>query len=167
MIENMTSGGAAVADINYVTAKNLAAVDASAPHPVLTAATRRDAHAQAITMRMATREILGHATRGAKDLMGGNHWSRNIEMFESLSMEQARVLAKFPVGTNHPEFGKLVFRARKNFVAFRESVRREIIGNIHTDTGKPDFDKALEKIAEHAAQTVDSLKSIELALADG
>lgn len=167
MIENMTSGGAAVADINYVTAKNLAAVDARAPHPVLTAAARRDAHSQAITMRMATQEILGHATRGAKDLLGGNHWSRNIEMFESLSMDQARVLAKFPVGTNHPEFGKLVLRARKNFVAFRESVRREIIGNIYTDTGKPDFDKALAAVAEHAAKTVDSLKSIELALADG
>ena len=80
-------------------------------------------------------------------------------------MIQARNLAKFPVRTNHPKLGKGVFHAREAFVAFRESVRLRVIGNVYTDTSKSVYEETIRHVAEAAAHATHSLKQVEKALA--
>lgn len=151
--------------VNYITAKNLIDRDNGKPHPLLDGDARRDARNQAAAIGKSIRDILNHAKRGAKDLRGGDCWSENIAQFESLSMIQARNLAKFPVRTNHPKLGKHVFRAREAFVEFRESVRQRIIGRIYPDTTKAAYEKTIRHVAETAAHATHSLKQVENALA--
>ncbi len=153
--------------VNYITAKNLIDRDNGKPHPPLDADALRDARKQAAAIGKAIRDILNHAKRGAMDLRGGDYWSENIVRFESMSMLQARNLAKFPVRTNHPKLGKHVFRAREAFVEFRESVRLRVIGNIYTDTTKSVYEETIRHVAEAAAHATHSLKQVENALAKG
>ncbi len=153
--------------VNYITAKNLIDRDNKLPHPPLDEDARRDARKQAAAIGKSIRDILNHAKRGATDLRGGDCWSENIVRFESLSMIQARNLAKFPVRTNHPKLGKHIFRAREAFVAFRESVRLRIIGDIYADTTKSVFEETIRHVAETAAHATHSLKQVENALAKG
>lgn len=152
-------------NIGYITTKNILADDDATPHPRLTAATVKKARKEIVAVQKALDRILAHATKGAKDLLGGDHWSENIDLFESMSMEQARVLARFPVRTNHPKFGKTMLGARKTFVEFRESVRWEIIGRIYTDTTRQDYEKAVKLITGRARKASDNLKMVELVLA--
>ncbi len=152
-------------EVNYITAKNLIDKDNGKPHPVLDEAALRDAGQQAAAIGKSIREILNHAKQGARELRGGDCWSENIARFETLSMTQARNLAKFPVRTNHPKLGKQIFRAREAFVAFRESVRLRVIGDIYTDTTKSVFEDTIRHVAETAAHAAHCLKQVEKALA--
>ena len=152
-------------EVNYITAKNLLDRDNGLPHPPLDERARHDARQQAAAIGKSIRDILNHAKQGARDLRGGDCWSENIAQFETLSMSQARNLAKFPVGTNHPKLGKRVFHARAAFVAFRESVRLRVIGNIYTDTTKSVYEETIRHVAEAAAHATHSLKQVEKALA--
>lgn len=108
--------------------------------------------------------ILTHAANGARDLRDGLTWSSNLEQFESASMEQVRVLARFPIGTEDGRFGALVHRARASFVAFRETVRREIIGAIDCGTDDAAYDLALNKVTGRSTLAHESLKSVEQAI---
>ncbi len=156
-----------MSEVNYITAKNLIDEDNGQPHPLLDEAALRNARQQAAAIGKSIRDILNHAKRGAMDLRGGDYWSENIVQFETLSMIQARNLAKFQVRTSHPKLGKHVFRARQAFVEFRESVRLQIIGNIYTDTTKSVLEETIRQVAETAAHATHSLKQIETALAKG
>ncbi len=151
--------------VNYVTAKNLYANDLKTPHPPLTAAVVKKSRKEIGRMRESLAEILDLAEKGARDLLGGDPWSENIDRFESLSMDQARVLARFPVRTNHPKLGRQMLKARETFVAFRESVRWKIIGKIFSDTTKPAYNKAIELITAEAALASRNLEKVEKALA--
>ena len=133
-------------------------------HPALTVAVLRDAREKMAEIRKSVMVILDLATRGAKDLLAGNCWSDNIEIFESLSMAQARALATFPVSTYHPELGSCIFDARTAFVAFRETVRREVIGSIHTDMPRANYDETLKLVREYARRANDSMSRVEMAL---
>ena len=117
-------------------------------------------------IREALDGILTHATNGARDLRDGVTWSWNLEQFESVSMEQVRVLARFPISTEDGRFGALVYRARASFVAFRETVRREIIGAIDCRTDDATYDLALNKMAGRSALARESLKSVEQAITE-
>ena len=79
-------------------------------------------------------------------------------------MEQARALAKFPIPVNHPKFGRIVFKARADFIAFRESVRREVVGNVFTDTTESAFEASIDAITRDAKNATDSMWRIEQAL---
>ena len=151
--------------VNYVTAKNLYANNLESPHPPLTAVVVKKSRKEILQMRELLLEILDCAEKGAKDLLSGDPWSENIDRFESLSMDQARVLARFPVRTNHPKLGKQMRKARETFVAFRESVRWKIIGKIFTDTTKPAYNKAIKMITAEAALAGQNLEKVEQALA--
>ena len=118
-------------------------------------------------IRQALDDILAHATDGAHDLRAGLPRSRHLEKFETLSMEQARALAKFPIGTVDTRFGALVHRARASFVAFRETVRREIIGGVDTRTDNAAYELALDHVTNRSTLAAESLKSVELALSQG
>lgn len=115
-------------------------------------------------IRQELNGMLTLAANGARDLRGGLSWSRDLEQFESVSMEQARALARFPISTEDRRFGALVHRARASFVAFRETVRREIIGAIDSATGNAAYDLALQKVTGRSTLTDESLKSVELAI---
>lgn len=151
-------------EVGYVTAKNLFLPEEQPPHPKLTAAVARKAHKQLSDIRISVKEILEYATKGAEDLRGGDYWSENMDMFESLSMDQARALAKFPVGTNHPKLGPRVFHARAAFVAFRESARWEIIGKVRPEMRDVDYESILDLVTEFAKQATDSMLRVEKAL---
>lgn len=151
-------------DVSYVTAKNLFQPESLPPHAKLSDAVLRDARGQLGEIRKSISVIMGYATRGAKDLLGGDCWSENIDMFESLSMNQARALAKFPIGTNHPKLGPRVFHARAAFVAFRESVRLEVVGKVRLDMPQADYDEILSLVTEYATQATDSMLRVEKAL---
>lgn len=152
-------------EVNYITAKNLIDRDNGLPHPRLDEAALKNARQQAAAIGKSIREIMNHAKQGAKELRGGNYWSENIAQFETLSMVQARNLAKFPVRTNHPKLGKHVFNAREAFVAFRELVRLQVIGDIYTDTPESAYEKTIKHVAESAAHATHSIKLVEKALA--
>ncbi len=115
-------------------------------------------------VREALDRILTHAANGARDLRDGLTWSRNLEQFESVSMEQVRVLARFPISTEDGRFGALVHRARASFVAFRETVRREIIGAIDCATDDAAYDLALNKMTGRSVLADESLKSVGQAI---
>jgi len=115
-------------------------------------------------VRLALDSIVDNVTAGARDLQGGQTWSPNLERFELASMEQARILAKFPIGTTDARFGALVHRARASFVAFRETVRREIIGAVDGATEDAAIQLALKKVASRSALTSESLNSVEQAI---
>ena len=135
-------------------------------HPALTMAVLHEAREKMAEIRKSVMVILDLATRGAKDLLAGNCWSDNIEIFESLSMAQARALATFPVSTNHPELGPCIFDARTAFVAFRETIRREVIGSIHTDMPRANYEETLRLVGEHARRANDSMSRVEMALTE-
>ena len=116
------------------------------------------------SIREALAGVLIAVTNGARGLRGGQAWSQNLEQFELISMEQARVLAKFPIGTTDERFGALVHRARASFVAFRETVRREIIGSVDGRTGEAACQQALNRVVIRWALAEESLKSVEQAL---
>ena len=80
-------------------------------------------------------------------------------------MEKTRVLARFPISTKDARFGALVHRARASFVAFRETVRREIIGAIGSSTDDDAYELALEKVTSRSTLADESLKSVEHAIA--
>lgn len=122
--------------------------------------------AQAICseIRRALHSILTHAANGARDLRDGLPWSPDLEQFELVSMEHARSLARFPISTADERLGALIHRARASFVAFRETVRREIIGAIGSTTDDAAYDLALEKVTGRSVLADDSLKSVEQAL---
>ena len=115
-------------------------------------------------IRLALDGILSDAANGARDLRDGLDWSRNLDRFETVSMRQLQCLARFPISTADQRFGALVHRARAAFVAFRETVRREIIGAIDPHTDSAAYDKALERVAGRSALARDSLKSVEQAI---
>lgn len=115
-------------------------------------------------LRQALEGIQTHAANGARDLRDGLSWSRNLEQFESASMEQVRVLAQFPISTQDGRFGALVHRARACVVAFRETVRREIIGAIDCKTDDAAYDSAMDKVTGRSALARESLKSVEQAI---
>lgn len=164
-MSKVTKGNKADNAVNYVTAKNLYVNNPVSPHPPLTAAVIKKSRKEIGRMRESLAEILDFAEKGARDLLGGDPWSENIDRFESLSMDQARILARFPVRTNHPKLGKLMLKARETFVAFRESVRWEIIGRIFSDTTKPAYNKAIRMITAEAALAGRNLEKVEKALA--
>jgi len=116
-------------------------------------------------VRRALDVLMRHVTTGAHDLRRGLTWSGNLERFEQISMEMARILAKFPVGTTDTRFGIRVHRARASFIAFRETVRREIIGAIDGATDDATFDLALKKAACCSSQAHEDLEAIEQAIA--
>lgn len=115
--------------------------------------------------RRVLRDILAHVADGARDLRVGLTWSRDLERFEQVSMEQARLLARFPISTTDARFGALVHRARASFVAFRETVRRDIIGAIDSRTDDAACDAAMRKVAGRSVLADRSLESIERAVA--
>ncbi len=151
-------------EVGYVTAKNLFLPEEQSPHPKLTAAVARKAHKQLSDIRKSVKEILEYANKGAQDLLAGNCWSENMDMFESLSMEQARALAKFPIGINHPKLGPRVFHARAAFVAFRESARWEIVGKVRPDMRDVDYERIMDLVTEFAKQATESMLRVEKAL---
>jgi len=151
-------------EVNYVTAKNLFHHENLPPHPKLSPAALSDARRQLGEIRKSIKTILNFAVNGAKDLIEGDCWSNNIDLFESLSMDQARALARFPVGTNHPKLGPRVFHARAAFVAFREFVRWEVVGKIRPGIKQADYDEILSLVTEYATQTIDSMLRVEKAL---
>jgi hypothetical protein len=157
-------GDVAVVEVSYVTAKNLFRPEDLPPHSKLTVAALGKARDQMSEIRISVKDILDYAIKGSEDLRGGNCWSSNIDMFETISMEQARNLATFPIGINHPKLGPRVFHARAAFVAFREAVRWEVVGKIFSDTSESDYNEALDLIAEHAKQVNESMLRIEKAL---
>lgn len=115
-------------------------------------------------IRQALDGMLTHAANGACDLRGGLMWSPNLEQFEAASMEQVRILARFPISPNDGRFGAVVHRARASFVAFRETVRREIIGAIDCETDDAAYDLALNKVTGRSALADESLKLVEQAI---
>lgn len=115
-------------------------------------------------IRQALAGVLTTVTNGARDLREGQAWSQNLERFELVSMEQARLLAKFPIGTTDERFGALVHRARASFVAFRETVRREIISSVDGRTDEAACQQALNRVVVRWALAEESLKSVEQAL---
>ncbi len=115
--------------------------------------------------RGALKDILAHVADGARDLRAGLSWSRDLERFEQVSMEQARLLAKFPISTTDARFGALVHRARASFVAFRETVRRDVIGAIDSRTDDAACDAAMKKVMGRSVLADRSLESIEQAIA--
>ncbi len=115
-------------------------------------------------VRQALEAILSHVTSGARDLRDGLPWSRNLEQFELVSMEQARALAQFPISVEDERFGVLVHRARASFIAFRETVRREIIGVVDHRTDNAAYDLALNKVNGRSVLADESLKSVEQAI---
>lgn len=151
-------------EIGYVTARNLFQPEDLPPHQKVTAAVARKAHKDLSDIRKSVKEILDYAVKGAKDLLDGDYWSENINMFESRSMEQARALSKFPIGTNHPKLGPRIFHARAAFVAFRESVRWEVVGKIRPDLPDEDYNEILDLVAEYAGQANNSMLRVERAL---
>lgn len=157
-------GNVAMVEIGYVTAKNLFQPEDLPPHQKVTAAVARKAHKDLSDIRKSVKEILDYAVKGAKDLVDGDYWSDNINLFESHSMEQARALSKFPIGINHPKLGPRVFHARAAFVAFRESVRWEVVGKIHPDMPQEDYTEILDLVTEYAKQATDSMLRVERAL---
>lgn len=157
-----------MSEVEYVTAHNLYDVQNLPPHPNLSDDDLRQAHKEMVALRSAIQETLDYAVLGAKDLRGGDYWSENIELFESLSMEQARTIAKFSIRINHRKYGRIVFKARADFVAFRESARSEIIGKVFTDTTEAEFEALLDQVKRDAQTTIESMIRIEQALeADG
>jgi hypothetical protein len=116
-------------------------------------------------LRRDLQGLLAHVANGARDLRDGKPWSRDLEQFESVSMEKTRVIARFPISTTDARFGALVHRARASFVAFRETVRREIIGVIGSNTDDDAYELALEKVTSRSALADESLKSVEHAIA--
>lgn len=124
------------------------------------------AHALCGDVRRALDGILADVTKGARDLQDGLTWSEHLERFELSSMEQARILAKFPIGTTDARFGALVHRARASFIAFRETVRREIIGAIDGATDDSVCETALKMVVGRSTLALESLKSVEQALMD-
>ena len=151
-------------EIGYVTARNLFQPDDMPPHPKLTAATLGKAQKQLGAIRRSIKPILDHAVKGAADLLAGEYWSSNMDSFESESMDQARSLAHFPIGINHPKLGPRIFHARAAFVAFRESVRWEIVGKVRPGMPEKDYDEILNLVAEYAKQASDSMLRVEKAL---
>jgi len=115
-------------------------------------------------IRQALHGILTHAVNGARDLRDGLPWSRDLQQFELVSMKHARSLARFPISTADERLGALVHRARASFVAFRETVRREIIGAIGSTTNDAAYDLALEKVNGRSVLADESLKFVEQAL---
>lgn len=157
-----------MSEVNYLTAHNLYDVQNLPPHPKLSDDDLRLALKEMIALRSALETTLEYAILGAEDLRTGDYWSENIELFESLSMEQARSLAKYRIRINHRKYGRIVFKARADFVAFRESVRHEVIGKVFTDTTAADFDASIDQITREADATMDSMWRIAQALeADG
>jgi len=118
-------------------------------------------------IRLALDTILAHARKGAHDLRAGLPRSPNLEKIETLSMEQARALAKFPIGTKDARYGALVHRARASFIAFRETVRREIIGGVDLWIDNAAYELALDHVTKRSTLAAESLKSIEPALSQG
>lgn len=136
------------------------------PDDPLEISRRRDTRALSATVRQALPEILALMKEGAQDLRNGNDWSCHLNRFEALSMEQVRILADFPIGADHRQFGALVRRARSSFAAFREMARRQIIGKVDAVTDPAALDSILGHIANRAALAVRSLRSLESALAE-
>ncbi len=122
------------------------------------------AHAICGDVRLALKDMLAHVAKGARDLRAGQSWSADLDRFEQVSMEQARILARFPIRTTDQRFGALVHRARASFVAFRETVRREIIGCIDRETDDAACGAAMEKVTGRSVLADNSLKSIERAI---
>lgn len=104
------------------------------------------------------------AARGARDLRDGLQWSESLEQFESKSMDAVRILARFPISTANARFGARIHRARAAVFAFREAVRREIIGAIDSKTEAADYEQAMTAVQTRAAVASDSLRSVEQAL---
>lgn len=50
------------------------------------------------------------------------------------------------------------------FVAFRESVRWEVVGKIHPDMPDEDYTEILDLVTEYAKQATDSMLRVEKAL---
>lgn len=153
-------------DIGYVTARNLFQPEDLPPHAKLSAELLRDSRRRLAEIRKSVDDILKFALAGARDLQTGNCWSENIDTFESRSMDQARALATFPIGTNHPKLGPRIFHARAAFVAFRESVRWEVVGKIAPDMPKEDVDDIVDLVSEYARQAAGSIQRAEEALAN-
>lgn len=153
-----------MAEVGYVTAHNLYDVENLPPHPKLTAAELRYSRKQMVALRKSVKKILEYATKGAEELRGGDYWSEYIDLFESYSMEQARELANFPIRINHHKFGRIVFKSRAGFVAFREAVRHEIVGKVFTDTEVPEYDAIIDLVVANADQASEGMARVESAL---
>lgn len=123
------------------------------------------ARRKCMEIRLSLDEILVCAKKAARDLRLDRPRSPHLERFESLSMEQARVLAKIPVDDADPQLVELIRDARRSFIAFRESVRQEISGGIGPLTENAAYDQALDVVAAQSALAADNLKSVERALA--
>lgn len=127
---------------------------------------RHNARALSTAVRLAVPKILTHAKHGAMHLRNGRESTRDLKRFETLSMEQAKILSDFPIAADNPEFGALVQRARSAFIAFREMVRRELIDKADADVDPMALDRMLNHITNRAALAVRSLYSLESALAE-
>lgn len=116
-------------------------------------------------VRLSIQSILHYAKRGAQDLHKGHPWSNSLERFETMSMEQARALATFPITSEHPRFGAAVRQARLAFIEFRETVRREAISIIEPDIQEEILDTVLDTISGKAETAVRKLELLESSLA--
>lgn len=130
------------------------------------AALLRQAQRKSVAVRDAMRSLLTFASAGARDLKRRSQWGDNLARFESLSLEQAKILATFPFGPHDPEIGPQLRRAGANFIAFRETVRRDVFGGI-TATTEPDrLDTVLASVENWATLVTSSLEALEVRLGE-
>lgn len=128
------------------------------------AALRRQAQMKSAAVRDAMRSLLTFASAGARDLKRGSPWGENLARFESLSMEQAKILATFPFGPDDPDIGPQLRRAGANFIAFRETVRRDVIGGINAATEPARLDVVMASVENWATLVTNSLDALEARL---
>lgn len=114
--------------------------------------------------KRSIQSILHYGRRGADDLYAGLAWSTSLERFETLSMEQARSLAKFPIASEDPRFGALIRKAKTAFIDFRETVRREAISIIEPHIQEDLLADVLQKITDKAAAATAQLDMLEKVL---
>lgn len=130
------------------------------------AALRQQARMKSAAVRDAMRSLLSFATASARDLKRGSLWSDNISRFEALSLEQAKILATFPFGIEDPDIGPQLRRAGANFIAFRETVRRDVIGGIDAATDPHRVEVVLSHVENWATLVTNSLDALEARLKD-
>ena len=119
------------------------------------------------TVRRALPIVLSCAGQAAQDLKNGMAWSDNLSRFETLSMNQAQILASLPVRRDDAKFGLLVRQASFAYIAFREMVRRDIIGGVHEDIDDAEIETTLRAVEDRATLASARLQALETALTEG
>lgn len=128
---------------------------------------RAAARTNCASVRRALPIILSTAGQAASDLKSGMAWSDNLSRFEALSMNQAQILASLPVRRDDAKFGLLVRQASFAYIAFREMVRRDIIGGVHEDIDDAEIETTLRAVEDRATLASARLQALESALTEG